>query len=161
MPLDIGGNQAYILTVSVLQGTIMGDPNFSANTLGARWTPINLLPADIQKWNGLVGKLSCAAGVDVYIVVDPKQPTLVPQGSAEPFGMTAGYVFEGDVRTLLRLTNPRVRDTAFLLGKAAIACWEPEKMHLVEQDEEYHRIYGHGIKGVWGYSLPIFDQQTP
>ena len=161
MPLDIAGNQAYILTVSKLQATLMSDPTFSTNTLGARYARIDQLPPAIQKWNGLIGMLRCPAGVDIYIVVDAKQPTLVPSGSAAPYGLSAGYVFEGDDRTQLRLTNANVRDTAFLLGKAAISGWEPEKMHMVEQDEEYHRIYGNGCKGVWGYSLPIFDQVTP
>jgi hypothetical protein len=160
-PLTIAGNQAYILTVSKLQATVMSDPTWSANTLGARYREVDKLPEKYQKWNGLIGMLRCPAGVDIWIVVDAKQPTLVPGGSAEPFNLTAGYVFEGDDRTPLQLNNARVRDTAFLLGQAAIAGWEPEKMHMVEQDEEYHRIYGDGVKGVWGYSLPIFDQVNP
>ena len=160
-PLEIGGNQAYVLTIDNLQASIMSDPSFSTNTLGVVYRDIAQLPDKVQNWYGLLGMVRCPAGVDIYIVVDPKQPTLLPSGSAEPFGLSAGYVFEGDDLSRLLLTNARIRSTAFLVGKGAIGCWEPEKMHWVEQDEEYHRIMGHGVKGVWGYSLPIYDQVTP
>lgn len=161
MPLDINGSQAYILTISPLQATLMSDPTWTTTTLGAFWVSVNEINDEkIQNWYGLIGMIRSPIGVDVYVVVDPKQPTVLPSGSAEPFGLTAGYVFEGD-DDRRNLANADVRDTCYLLGKSSIAVWEPEKLHFVEQDEEYHRIYGHGVKGVWGMQLPIFDQQNP
>jgi len=159
-PLKIDNNDAYIFVVSELQSTIFADPTWSANTGGAVWIQRNQLPDRVQKWNGIIGKFEGSIGADIYVVTDPRCPTLIPSGTAEPFGLTAGYMWPGDV-DLRRRNNPNVRDACFLLGQAAIAKWDAEPLHFVKQDDDYDKIMGTGIAGVRGIQQVQFDQQNP
>ena len=160
-PLDIAGEDAYILTVSELQASIINDATYNATGgWGAQWYAINRLPEKVQNWYGILGAFKAPSGCTIYVTVDPKLPTLLPTGSAEPFSLTAGYVWPGDV-DLRNRANPNTRDCSILHGKSGITNWEPEKMHFVQQDDDYYRIMGHGIAGVRGIQQVQFDQQNP
>jgi len=163
-PIEIGGQNAFVLVISPEQAAYMSDEDFtpSATTRsgGGIWLAAASLPDKVKNWYGILGKFQSPIGVDIYITVDPKCPTLLPGGTAEPFSLTDNYMWPGDVDLRMR-SNTNVRDACYLLGKGALIEWEPEKLHFVKQDDDYFRIMGHGIAGVRGIQLPVFDNATP
>jgi hypothetical protein len=158
-PLDIEGNDAFILAISPLSASIYTDPVLSSSH-GAVWTAYNRLSDKIQNWYGVIGKFKTSIGCDIYVVVDPKCPTVMPGGSSAPFTLTPGFVDEGDVDNR-NLSNTKTRDCGFLLGKGALVEWEPEKLHMVKHMDDYDRILGTGYAGTRGIQLLTFDQASP
>jgi len=155
-PLMIGGNQAFVLTVSQLQAARFSNPNF-VDTLGNRYTRTNNIEVEeVQNWYGLLGKWMSAAGADVYIVRDDRLATLLPSGTAEPYGLQAGYMWP-TASDLRNLDNPLVRDASILHGAGALYLMEPEKMHMISQDWDYNVRNGVGYAGVRGYQHLQFD----
>lgn len=157
-PLEINGNDAFILTMPTLQASILSDPTFNSSgseSLASQWTAVNRLSEKMQNWYGLLGVYHTAIGVDIMVIVDHKAPRVLPSGSGAPFTMTASYMDVGDTDN--RSIAATARDVSFLLGKAALVEWEPEKLHFIKQDEDYFRIMGHGVAGVRGIQLPEFD----
>jgi len=53
------------------------------------------------------------------------------------------------------------RDTAFILGKAAVVDWQKMPLRHVKQDDDYEYIMGHGTAVCEGVQMPIYDQQVP
>lgn len=159
MPLQVEGNDAYILTLSPLSASIYTDPVL-AGSHGAVWTSFNRLSDNVQNWYGVIGKFKTSIGCDIYIVVDPKCATVMPGGSAAPFTLTPGFMDEGDVDNR-NLTNSKTRDCGVLHGKGALVEWEPEKLHMVEHVDDYGRIQGTGYAGVRGIQMLVFDNPTP
>ncbi len=155
MPLDIEGNDAYILTMSPLQASIYTDPILTGSH-GAVWTSFDRLSDTVQNWYGVIGKFKTSIGVDIYVVVDPKCATVLPGGSAAPWTLTPGYMDEGDVDNR-NLSNTKTRDVGVLLGKGALVNWEPEKLHMVKHEDDYGRILGTGYAGTRGIQLMVFD----
>jgi len=155
-PLTISGRSAYVLSISQLGAARFSDPAF-VDSMGARWTPQNRLPdQQKQNWIGLIGKYMSAAEADVYFVVDERLPTLLPSGSAAPFGLTAGYVWPTD-NDLRNLDLALVRDAMILHASGAIVNFEPEKMHMIHQDWDYDVRNGAGYAGVRGIQQLQFD----
>lgn len=149
------GGRGYVLTISELQAVYLGDPAWSARNLGDLYTKVANLPEKVQQWSGVIG-----AYKDLLIVVDPRQPTLNPTGSSSPYGLSAGYLWPGDID--LRYRDERdACDTAFLHGAASIVKWEAEKLHHIQQTDDYGAVVGHGTGCVRGVQDPLFDQQTP
>jgi hypothetical protein len=158
-PLYINGQQAYVLTISALQAARFSNPNFT-DTLGDRWVPQNRFADDpAQRWVGIVGKWISAAGTTIYCVIDYRLPTLIPTGTAEPWGLRAGYVWPQQI-DLRELENPLVRDASILHGAGAVVNWEPEKMHFIVQDWDYGVRLGKGYAGVRGVQQLQYDS-TP
>lgn len=158
MPLDIGGNQAYILTLSPTSASIFSDPTVSSS-MGAVWTDYNRLSDKVQNWHGLLGKFATTIGVDVYIAIDHKCPTILPTGGG-PYGVSFGYIQPGDVDAR-NLGDVDTRDVGILLGKGALVNWEPEKLHMVKHEDDYGRIQGTGYAGTRGIQMLTFDQAAP
>lgn len=155
-PLMIGGQQAFILTISQLQAARFSNSNFT-DTLGARWIQYaQLTNPKVQSWNGLLGVWKSAVGADIYVVRDDRLPTLLPSGSAEPYGLQALYMWPTD-NDLRRLENETIRDASILHGAGAVALLEPEKMHMISQDWDYNVRNGVGYAGNRGYQLMRFD----
>ncbi|MEJ2066147.1 MAG: hypothetical protein P8X74_23190 [Reinekea sp.] len=155
-PLNIGGNQAFILTISQLQAARFSNPRF-IDTLGARYTRVDdLRNSKVQNWYGLLGKWTSAAGADLYFVRDDRLPTLIPSGTGEPYGLQAGYMWPitNDQR---QLENPVVRDASVLHASGALYLLEPEKMHMISQDWDYNVRNGVGYAGNRGYQHLQFD----
>ena len=155
-PLMIGGNQAFVLTISQLQAARFSNPNFVDN-LGNRYTRSQEVNNEqVQNWYGLLGKWMSAAGADIYIVRDDRLATLIPSGTAEPYGLTAGYMWPiaNDQR---QLDNPVARDASILHGAGALYLMEPEKMHMISQDWDYNVRNGVGYAGNRGYQHLQFD----
>ena len=154
-PLTIEGRSAYVLTISMLQAQRFSDPAFN-DSMGSRWIQYNQLSSEIQKWYGIIGKWQSAVGADVYIVVDDRLPTLLPTGSAAPFGLTPGYMWPTDV-DLRNLGTALVRDACILHGAGAVVNWDAEAMHLIQDDYDYQIRRGKGYAGVRGIQLLQFD----
>jgi hypothetical protein len=155
-PLMIGGNQAFVLTVSQLQAARFSSTRFVDN-LGTRYTRVDdIKDSKVQNWYGMIGKWMSAAGADIYIVRDDRLATLIPSGTAAPYGLQAGYMWptSNDQR---QLENPIVRDASILHGSGALYLLEPEKMHMISQDWDYNVRNGVGYAGVRGYQQMQFD----
>jgi hypothetical protein len=160
MPLEIGGADAYILTLSPLSASIFTDPNLTSNnSYGNVWTSYNRLSERVQNWYGVIGKFMSSIGVDIYITVDPKLASILPGGSSAPWTLTPGYVEMGDVDNRNH-SNTKTRDCGVLHGKGALVEWEPEKLHMVKHEDDYGRILGTGYAGTRGIQLLTFDSAT-
>jgi|GEM_PF-2530215 len=155
-PLSIEGNQAFVLTISQLQAARFTNPRF-IDTLGSRYTRVDdIKDHKVQNWYGIQGKWESAAGATIYIVRDDRLATLIPSGTAEPFGLEAGYMWPtaNDQR---QLENPLVRDASILHGAGSLYLMEPEKMHMISQDWDYNVRNGVGYAGNRGYQHLQFD----
>lgn len=159
MPLSIGGRDAFILTVSPLSASIFQDPTVT-NSMGAVWTSFNRTADAKMNFMGALGKFESAAGADIYVVVDPKCPSVRPGGSSAPFTLTPGYVEMGDIDNR-RYSDSITRDCGILLGKGALVNWEPEKLHMVKHVDDYGRIQGTGYAGTRGIQMLTFDGASP
>jgi len=157
-PLPIPGapnGRGYILTISELQATYLGDPVWSARNLGSLWKDFTCLNEKVQGWTGAIGMYK-----DLLICVDARAATILPGGSGEPYSLTAGYMWHGDT-DLRNRDEANVRDVAMLHGMGAIWKWYPEKIHFIEQLDDYGAIKGIGTACVRGIGSLAYDQQTP
>jgi len=155
MPLSINGRSAFVLTISDVQAARFSNPNF-ADTLGNRWQNAAGLSEKEQNWYGVLGVWRSAVGVDIYVVHDERLPTLLPSGSAEPFGLGAYYVWPTD-NDDRHLDNELIRDASILHGRASVVNFEQEKMHYVKDDYDYELRNGYGYAGVRGIQQLQFD----
>jgi len=146
------GDGGWIITISEIQNVYLGDPAWSARTLGTQWTNVTLLNEKVQQWSGITGKYK-----NFYIVCDERQPTLRVSGTSSPFGLSAGYMLMGDVDNRDR-GNLWTKDTANILGKAACVDWTSTPLRHVKQDYDYDMVMGHGTAVVEGISQPIFGR---
>jgi len=154
-PLD-GKRPYFVLTVSEVTAAFYSNPRF-ADTSGDRWQSVATMDGDkAQSWNGILGVFHSAVGVDIYVVVDERLPMLLPQGSAEPFGLGAFYVWPTEVETR-PLTNPRARDACILHGKGGVVNWEAEKLHNIGWSWDYEQQRGYGYAGVRGIQQLQYD----
>ena len=148
----------YVLTISQVQAAYFSNPNF-VDTLGDRWTAYARFAETgdaAQNWYGILGKWMSAAGADIYVVLDERLATLLPSGTAEPFGLAAHYMWPTD-NDDRRLDNALVRDAMILHGAGAIVKWEPEAMHYVKDNYDYMIRNGYGYAGVRGIQQLQFD----
>jgi len=149
------GGRGWILTMGELQYAFLGDATWSQRNLGSLYVAKAALPEKVQNWRGV-----CGAYKNFLLVQDMMQPTLIVSGTSEPWGMTAGYVEPGDNDQRQR-DNSMTRDTAFILGKAAVVDWQKMPLRHVKQDDDYEYIMGHGTAVCEGVQMPIYDQQVP
>lgn len=140
----------FVVSVSEIMAGMMANPTFAANNLGSLWTMYSQLPEKLLKWPGVLGSYN-----NLLIVCDERQPTLVPSGSSAPFGLQSGYMVWNS-RDLRNRTNANVKDTMFIFGEGAYADVEGEKMHWIEDTQDYDFRKGIGIAGVQGKQLPIY-----
>jgi hypothetical protein len=147
----VAGGKGYVLTYSELQAVYLGDPAWSARNLGTLYITKAALPDRVQNWAGVQG-----AYKDLLLVCNVRQPTLVVSGTSAPFGLAAGYVWPGDVDERNR-GNANVIDTVFALGRGSMINWYPEKLHHIQQLDDYGAIVGHGTALVRGRQIPLFD----
>lgn len=158
-PVKIGGKDAFVMIVSPMFASIYADPTW-ANSGGAQWIQFTQLNKEVQNWFGIHGVFHHSIGVDIYIVVDVKHPTVIPAGTAAPYSLGFHYVWPGDL-DLRHLDNPNTRDVNVFMGRGAMQKWEPERLHFIKQDDNYFKIMGHGVAGVRGCQQILFDQQNP
>ncbi|MCP4651140.1 MAG: hypothetical protein GY853_13825 [PVC group bacterium] len=155
--LSIPGFSAggWILTMSELQATYLTDPVWSTRNLGSQYMQFNDLNEKVQNWYGVMGRYK-----DFLLVQDILQPTLIISGTSAPWGMTAGYMYPGTDDDRER-DDDDTRDTANILGKAAVIDWNPQKLHHISDDDDYKITLGHGTSLVEGVSQPIYDDEAP
>jgi len=160
-PLTIGGRDAFQFVVSDLFAAMYTDPTWGNDSGARRWISINTgLAKEVQNWYGVIGLYRSSIGVDVIFCVDQKHPTFLPAGTGAPFSGQFLYIQPGDVDQR-QLDNPNTRDVNILVGRGAFGINEPEKLHFIEQDDNYHKIYGDGIAGVRGHQTVRFNNDTP
>ena len=149
------GGKGFLLTISELDAVYLGDPVWSARNLGSQYIQFNALNEKVQNWTGVLG-----AYKDMLISVDMRLATILFAGSNAPYSMTAGYVWHGDT-DLRNRANPFTRNACILHGKAPIYKWYPEKIHFINQLDDYGAIEGVGTACVRGIGHMLYDQQVP
>ena len=152
-PLKIPGlptGMGFILTISELQAALVSNPTVAANNLGALYIAKAALPDTVQKWRGVIGAYN-----NLLLVVDPRQPTLLPAGTAAPYTLTSGYMVWDSADNRNR-DNPNIKDTASLVGAGNFVEVEGEKLHYISDQQDYDFRKGVGTALVRGYNLPIF-----
>jgi len=146
-PLSIPGmptGKGFVCTVSEIQAGFMSNPTYSALNMGSQWISYSQLNDKLIMWPGVIGRYN-----NLLIVVDDRQPTLIPGGSAPPFSLTAGYMVWGN-RDLRQRTNPNVKDTMFIHGESSFIEVEGEPVHWLDDVQDYGFNKGIGIGGVRG-----------
>jgi hypothetical protein len=149
------GGKGYVLSISEIDAAYLGDPVWSARNLGSLYIAFNNLNEKVQNWTGALGMYK-----DILIVVDPRLATVLPTGSSAPHGLTAGYMWHGDT-DLRNRDNNHVRNCCILHGAGSVWKWYPEKIHFIEQKDDYGAIVGVGTACVRGIGSLLMDQQTP
>jgi len=157
-PMTIGGTSTYCLSISHLAAQRFSDPRF-VDSMGDRWTLMGQKTnREVQDWYGILGTYT-GPNANVVVVIDDRLPTLLPTGTAAPFGLTAGYVWPTD-NDQRNLDNALVRDAMILHGKGGLVNWDAEAMRLIQQDWDYNLRNGKGYAGTRGIQLLQFDN-TP
>lgn len=150
------GGKGYVLTMSEYGSMYLGDPVWSARNLGSLYIAKAALPEKVQNWTGVQG-----AYKDILLVQDVRLATVLPSGTSEPYSMVAGYMWHGDT-DLRHYDHPdTVRECNILHGMGAVWKWYPEKIHFIEQLDDYGAIKGIGTACVRGIGSLAFDQQVP
>jgi hypothetical protein len=158
LPLSIPGlptGEGYVLTVSEIQAAYLSNPIWTSNNLGTLWHDMTQQSEIVQQWRGVIGSYN-----NILIICDPRIPTLLPGGSAEPYSLTAGYMV-WDSRDLRYRNRNHVKDVAILHGRGAFIRVEGEPEHWIADERDYGMHKGLGIAGVCGDQLPVFiDEDT-
>lgn len=157
-PLNIPGapgGRGYVLSISELGAVYLGDPVWSARNLGSLYIQFADLNEKVQGWTGAIGMYK-----DLLIVVDPRLATILPHGSSDPHSLVSGYMWHGDTDLRNRDHN-HVREANILHGRASVWKWYPEKIHFIEQLDDYGALKGVGTACVRGIGSLVLDQQTP
>lgn len=149
------GGKGYVMTISEVQAMYLGDPIWSARNLGSLYIQLNNLPEKVQNWTGVLG-----AYKDLLIVQDVRQSTVLPAGTSDPYSLTAGYMWHGDT-DLRNRDQDEVRDVVMVHGAGAVWKWYPQKIHFIDQKDDYGAIEGVGTACVRGIGSLVLDQQTP
>lgn len=152
-PIMIEGMKTYIVTVPSRQAIVLKNP-LVTGSWGAQWTAYNRLTEVEMKWPNVLGRFG-----SLLLVEDPRNPVILPGGTAAPFTLTASYLQPGNNDE--RSTSVNARDIGFLLGKAAIVKWETEKLHFeVELANTYGKFRGRGAFGTYGIQQVQYDLDT-
>jgi hypothetical protein len=156
-PLNIPGlpgGKGVVLTMSERQANYLGDPAWSQRNMGGLYVAKTALPEKVMNWPGVLG-----AYKDLLLVVDVRQPTVDITGTSAPYGLAAQCVWPGEEDLRNRAQNT-ICDTAFILGKGAYINWYPEKLHHIQQLDDYAAIKGHGTALVRGIQLPHYTDEN-
>jgi len=148
------GGMGFVLTMSELQATYLGDPAWSQRNLGSLYIARTQLPEKVMNWPGVLG-----AYKDMLLVVDPRQPTIAVGGSSAPYSLSSGFMWPGEVDERSR-DDENTLDTFFIHGKGAQWRWEPEKLHHIQQVDDYGAIVGHGVALVRGIGEAIYTDEN-
>lgn len=156
LPLPgLPGGKGWILVVSEEMAGYMSDPNWTNYSLGALWKNTTNMNQELLKYRGVLGSY------DKFLIVeDVRMNTITPSGSSAPYSLAAGYVWHGSTDSRNR-DNSLTRDCAYVLGKGALWKNEPEKIHFVNQLDDYGRLNGIGVAGVRGVGAMNFNAATP
>lgn len=151
---SLPGGMGFILTISELQATYLGDPAWSQRNLGALYTLKTALAEKVQNWPGVLG-----AYKDLLIVEDVRQPTIDITGTSKPYGLSGQYIWPGDDDQRNR-DQDTVVDTCFILGRGSYINWYPQKLRHISQLDDYEAIHGHGTQLVRGMQTPHYTDDS-
>lgn len=140
----------FVVTVSEIMAGMMANPTFVANNLGSQWISYARLPEKLLKWPGVIGSYN-----NMLFVVDERQPTLLPSGSAAPYTLQ-DYYMVWNSRDLRQRSNANIKDTAFIHGEGSCVEMEGEPLHWISDAQDYDFRKGVGTAGVRGCQLPIY-----
>lgn len=148
-------DMGVVVTISELQASYFSNPSFASNNLGSYYLSLGQFPDETRmRWPGLIGGYN-----NLLFVVNPRQPTVRFTGSAPSWGMSAHYMVWNS-RDLRLRGNTGVHDTLFVHGENSLVHVEGERIHWVEDDQDYHFRLGVGSALVRGYNLPIYLYST-
>jgi len=151
-PVMIGGAERYICVLPSPQYNWMTDA-IQANGLGTVYRDVQgqndkffSYPNSITE----IGKL--------WVVSDPRYPTLTLAGSAGSYSMTPAYRLPGNVDA----SDPRDKSNTaiqigYILGSKGLCKWMPENYHWEMQFEQYDKFAGKGIFGSAGWQMVWWD----
>lgn len=151
-PLTINGKKRYILTVPTQQTVWFRSLDISGSG-GAWWTNYAALQTEGVNFTGMIGEWD-----GIIVVEDSRAPTLTIGGSAEPYTLTAGYLWPANNDE--RDNDDDTREVGFLLGKGALVEMYPEKIHHEYDDYNYKKWIGKGYFGMYGAKLRHYDNTT-
>ena len=151
-PLNIGGKECYIVVLPSPQCVFLKDPVIQGN-LGSVFRDVSALSEAEMNYPGVIGKIGRC-----LIVEDPRHPTLTLGGTAGGYTLTSQYRLAGrEVASDPRDFSLTARQVGYLLGKAAIAKWNPEPFHWEYEYEQYDKFGGKGIFTSWGFQMVQWD----
>jgi hypothetical protein len=152
-PITVSGKTTYIVTVPARQAVSLKNP-FVTGSFGNAWVQYNRLSDKEMNWPNVLGRFGT-----LLLVEDPRSPTLLVGGSAEPFSLTPGYLYPGE--NDMRSDSLLARDIGYLIGNAAMIEWEAERLHFeIEQALTYNKRRGHGAFGTCGFNQVQYDLDT-
>jgi len=152
-PLAIPGlptGEGFVVTISEIQAALISNSTWATNNLGNLFVARDRLDKRVQVWEGVIGSYG-----NLLLIVDPRMPTLLPSGSAEPFSLQAGYMVWNSTDLRFR-GQPNCKDLAFVHGAGTFIEVEGEKVHWIKDQRDYDFHKGLGIAGVRGQQLPLF-----
>jgi len=148
-----GGSVGYVVTVPERQAVFLRDPTID-NSFGDQWVRYNRMNDEAMNWPNVLGRFG-----NMLLCEDPRNPTLLPGGSAAPYSLTAGYLFPGLNDQRSNATN--AKDVGFLIGLNAIIDWNAEPLHYeIENANTYGKRRGHGAFGTYGVQNCQYDLDT-
>ena len=151
-PVDVGGRETYVCLIPSPNARYLKDPVVAGN-MGAAWRDYaSLNPAELM-FPGVLGRIGRC-----LIVEDPRYPTLTIGGTAGNYTLTPEYRLAGrDPQSDPRDKTLQARQVGYLLGKAALAKWQPEPFHWEYEYEQYKKFGGKGIFTSVGYQMVQWD----
>jgi hypothetical protein len=160
MPLTVGGESLFVLTVPTSQTSHLLNPA-STDGLGTIWQAVARFN-DLKKANF---PLSLGQFKNVILMEDPRAPAAkaygTGSGSSTASATNAVYVDSflkpglNDQRTALGSTD--VMEACFFLGKGAFADIEQEPAHYEDESQYLGKVVIKGAMGSRGFSRMDYD----
>jgi hypothetical protein len=151
-PVTIAGEQMYVFLASNTVCRRMRDPSVS-NSWGAYYNSTAAIE-DVRK---VVPGAQFIIDDKLIFVRDTRAGTLTRGGNATAYSMTFGYDKYGRKSTKTSNTGDGYYDLNVVLGKGALAKYEPEAPHYEEQPDEYTKYIGDGLFGAVAYTAPEWN----
>lgn len=153
-PVFLDGKETYLLIIPSPQARYLKDP-INAGGLGSRIMGVAETLTNLELgFPGVVTRIG-----RLLIIEDPRYITLTLGGSTGAFSLTVQYKWAGrdPITSDPRDKSLTARQGGWLLGRAAIAKWQPEKWHYEWEFERYDKFAGKGIYNSSGFNLVEWD----
>ena len=162
LPLNIGGESVYILTVPTSQKNYLLNPA-NSDGLGAVWQATSRFAnKEIADLPQVLGQIA-----NVVLVEDPRAPVAKAYGSGSgSFAASATNAVYADFYLKPGLNDARttvtsdVLEACFLLGQGAVADLEPEVAHYETETQYLGKTVIKGAFGSRGFNRMDYDKST-
>lgn len=117
--------------------------------------------ANVKGLKDIIPDADLVVADSLILVRDARIPTMTVAGNASAY--TLGFGFEKAGRSTTRtssvstVADPNYWYTNLVLGKMALAIYEPEKTHNEKQDDEYKQYEGDALFQAIGFSTPEWN----